>query len=147
MVNLGTGQYWLNFDGQKGMSDREGHGHKAVLYKSQFLPLRHSLLERHCCIHRLINHVYTKGQEPLLFIAPRHVVRGKVMFAHVFVHGGRDGCPIPPGQVGKGRTIQEGPPCKGLVTKEALFPPPGQICEEHALPPPRIRYLTPSPYQ
>ena len=44
------------------MSDHEGHGHKAVLYKSQFPPLRHSLLERHHCIHRLINHVYTKDQ-------------------------------------------------------------------------------------
>ena len=61
LVNLSTGQYWLNLDGKKGMSDREGHGHKAVLYKSQFPPLRHSLLERHCCIHRLINHVYTKA--------------------------------------------------------------------------------------
>ena len=27
LVNLSTGQYWLNFDGEKGMSDREGHGH------------------------------------------------------------------------------------------------------------------------
>ena len=36
LVNLSTGQYWLNFDGQKGISDREGHGHKAVLYKSHF---------------------------------------------------------------------------------------------------------------
>ena len=36
LVNLSTGQYWLNFDGQKGMSDCEGHGHKAVLYKSHF---------------------------------------------------------------------------------------------------------------
>ena len=66
LVNLSTGQYWLNFDGKKGMSDREGHGHKAVLYKSHFPPLRHSfstfLLERHHCIHRLINHVYYKGQ-------------------------------------------------------------------------------------
>ena len=43
LVNLSTGQYWLNFDGQKGMSDREGYGHKAVLYKSQFPPLRHSV--------------------------------------------------------------------------------------------------------
>ena len=43
LVNLSTGQYWLNFDGQKGMSDREGHGHKAVLYKSHFPPLRHSV--------------------------------------------------------------------------------------------------------
>ena len=43
LVNLSTGQYWLNLDGKKGMSDREGHGHKAVLYKSHFPPLRHSL--------------------------------------------------------------------------------------------------------
>ena len=44
------------------MLDREGHGHKAVLYKSHFPPLRHSFSQRHHCIHRLINHVYTKGQ-------------------------------------------------------------------------------------
>ena len=62
LVNLSTGQYWLKFDGQKGMSDREGHGHKAVLYKSQFPPLRHSFRQRHRCIHRLINHVYTKAK-------------------------------------------------------------------------------------
>ena len=55
------------------MSDREGHGHKAILYKSHFPPLRHSLLERHRCIHRLINHIYTKGQSTLLFIAPTTV--------------------------------------------------------------------------
>ena len=29
------------------MSDREGHGHKAVLYKSQFPPLRHSFSSNH----------------------------------------------------------------------------------------------------
>ena len=60
LVNLSTGQYWLKSDREKGMSDREGHGHKAVLYKSHFLPLRHQLLERHHCIQRLINHVYTQ---------------------------------------------------------------------------------------
>ena len=47
---------------EMGMSDREGHGHKAVIYKSHFPPLQTFLLERHHCIHRLINHVYTKGQ-------------------------------------------------------------------------------------
>ena len=26
------------------LSDREGHGHKAVVYKSHFLPLRHSVV-------------------------------------------------------------------------------------------------------
>ena len=36
LVNLSIGQYWLKIDGEKGMSDREGHGHKAVLYKSHF---------------------------------------------------------------------------------------------------------------
>ena len=73
LINLSTGHNWLNFDGKKGMSDREGHGHKAVLYKNQFPPLRHSLLERHRCIHRLINHVYTKGQALILIIAPRQI--------------------------------------------------------------------------
>ena len=60
LVNLSTGQYWLKIDEEKGMSDREGHGHKAVLYKSHFPPLRHSFRQRHHCIHRLINHVYTQ---------------------------------------------------------------------------------------
>ena len=63
LVNLSTGQYWLKIDEEKGMSDREGHGHKAVLYKSHFPPLRHSVhsfSQRHHCIHRLINHVYTQ---------------------------------------------------------------------------------------
>ena len=40
MVNLSTGQYWLKIDEEKGMSYREGHGHKAVLYKSHFPPLK-----------------------------------------------------------------------------------------------------------
>ena len=66
LANLSTGQYWLKFDGQKGMSDCEGHGHKAVLYKSHFPATKAYtktfLLEKHRCIHRLINHVYTKGQ-------------------------------------------------------------------------------------
>ena len=30
-----------HFNGEKGMSDCEGHGHKAVVYKSHFLPQRH----------------------------------------------------------------------------------------------------------
>ena len=33
------------------MSDREGHGHKAVVYKSHFKPLRHSMLETPPRIH------------------------------------------------------------------------------------------------
>ena len=44
LVILSTGQYWLIFNGEKGMSDREGHGHKAVVYKSHFPPLRHSVV-------------------------------------------------------------------------------------------------------
>ena len=73
LVNLSTGQYWLNFDGEKGMSDREGHGHKAVLYKSHFPPLRHSvhqLIERHHCIHRLINHVYYQRTKTFVIHCP-----------------------------------------------------------------------------
>ena len=72
-VNLSTGQYWLKIDEEKGMSDREGHGHKAVLYKSHFPPLRHSFRQRHRCIRRLINHVYYKGQTSLLSFAPTTV--------------------------------------------------------------------------
>ena len=33
---LSTGQYWLIFNGEKEMSDREGHGYKDVVYKSHF---------------------------------------------------------------------------------------------------------------
>ena len=44
LVKLSTGQYWLVFNGEKGMSDHEGHGHKAVVYKSHFLPLRHPVV-------------------------------------------------------------------------------------------------------
>ena len=40
--------------------------------------LRHSLLERHRCIHRLINHVYYKGQSSLLSFAPTTVVLVKL---------------------------------------------------------------------
>ena len=77
LVNLSTGQYWLNFDGQKGMSDREGHGHKAVLYKSHFPPLRqsvHSFRQRHHCIHRLINHVYTQRPKTIVIHCPTIVL-------------------------------------------------------------------------
>ena len=57
------------------VSDREGHGHKAVLYKSHFSPLRHSFRQRHHCIHRLINHVYT--QRPKLFVIHCPTTSGK----------------------------------------------------------------------
>ena len=39
-------KFGSNFNGEKGMSDREGHGHKPEVYKSHFPPLR-QLLERH----------------------------------------------------------------------------------------------------
>ena len=76
LVNLSTGQYWLNFDGEKGMSDREGHGHWAVVYKSHPPPLRHSFRQRHHCIHRLINHVYTKANTHSLLLPHdrRHII-------------------------------------------------------------------------
>ena len=44
------------------LSDREGQGHWAVLYKSHFPATKPFLSKRHHCIHRLINHIYTKGQ-------------------------------------------------------------------------------------
>ena len=71
LVNLSTGQYWLNFDGKKGMSDREGHGHKAVLYKSHFPPLRHSV-DRETPLYTQANkpRLLPKDRAPLLFIAP-----------------------------------------------------------------------------
>ena len=44
LVTLSTSHYWLIFNREKGMSDHEGHGHKAVVYKSHFPPLRHSVV-------------------------------------------------------------------------------------------------------
>ena len=44
LVILSASQYWLIFNGEKGMSDHEGHGHKAVVYKSHFPLLRHSVV-------------------------------------------------------------------------------------------------------
>ena len=85
LVNLSTGQYWLKNDEEKGMSDREGHGHKAILYKSHFPPLRHSLLERHHCIHRLINHVYTKGQSTFVIHCPTTLL-AKLDIAKIGIH-------------------------------------------------------------
>ena len=63
------------------LSDREGHGHKAVLYKSHFPSTKAFtktfLLERHHCIHRLINHVYTKGQA-LCYSLPHDMVAARI---------------------------------------------------------------------
>ena len=44
LVILSTSQYWLIFNGEEGMSDCEGHGHMAIVYKSHFPPLRHSVV-------------------------------------------------------------------------------------------------------
>ena len=77
LVNLSTGQYWLKKknDEEKGMSDREGDGHKAVLYKSHFPPLRHSVV-RETPLYTQANkpRLQLKDQTPVLFIAPRQYV-------------------------------------------------------------------------
>ena len=54
------------------MSDCEGHGHWAVAYKSHFPATKAFLLERHHCIHRLINHVYNKETIQSYHLPPRH---------------------------------------------------------------------------
>ena len=46
------------------LSDREGQGHWAVVYKSHFPATKAFFSKWHQCIHRLINHVYTKDQDP-----------------------------------------------------------------------------------
>ena len=56
------------------LSDREGQGHRAVLYKSHF-PATKALqyiqsIERHHCIHRLINHVYYQRTKPFVIYCP-----------------------------------------------------------------------------
>ena len=93
LVNLSTSQYWLKIDEEKGMSDREGHGHKAILYESHFPPLRHSFRQRHHCIHRLINHIYTqRPNTQSLSFAPRQkpmpkgveITLENVNFAYMF---------------------------------------------------------------
>ena len=46
------------FNGQKGMSDREGHGHKATVYKSHFPTTKTLLVNLHkdtVVYQRLIN--------------------------------------------------------------------------------------------
>ena len=71
---IGLRHWWsLNWDqiyGTLYVSDREGHGHWAVLYKSHFPPLRHSFRQRHHCIHRLINHVYYQRTKPFVIHCP-----------------------------------------------------------------------------
>ena len=44
LVILSNKPKLAHFNREKGMSDCEGHGHKAVVYKSHFLPLRHSVV-------------------------------------------------------------------------------------------------------
>ena len=67
----------MQTDNASTVSNREGHGHKAVLYKSHFPPLRHSFSQRHHCIHRLINHVYYKGQA-LSYSLPHDMVAARI---------------------------------------------------------------------
>ena len=76
--NLYTGYSWRHSNTQsRCLSDREGHGHKAVLYKSQFQQLRHSFRQRHRCIHRLINHIYTKDKAPC-YSLPHDMVAARI---------------------------------------------------------------------
>ena len=57
--------------------DREGHGHKAVLYKSHFPATKAFTSKRHHCIHRLINNVYTKDQD-LCYSLPHDMVAARI---------------------------------------------------------------------
>ena len=71
LVILSTGQYWLIFNGEKGMLDHEGHGHKSIVYKSLFLPLRYSVVTE-TPADTLANkpHLHTKAYS-LFFMPPR----------------------------------------------------------------------------
>ena len=71
------------------MSDCEGHGHKAILYKSHFPPLRHSFSQRHHCIHRLINHVYYQRTKLFVIHCPTTVSLHHDARDHVETTSGR----------------------------------------------------------
>ena len=45
--------------------------------RATFPPLRHSFIQRHQCIHRLINHVYTKDQA-LSYSLPHDMVAARI---------------------------------------------------------------------
>ena len=76
LVILSTGQYWLIFNGEKGMSDREGHGHKAVVYKSHF-PTTKALHSQSVVTETPADTLANKPRllqrlSSLLFMPPRH---------------------------------------------------------------------------
>ena len=71
LVILSTSQYWLIFNGEKGMSDREGHGHKAVVYKSHFPPLRHAVVTETPADTLANKPRLTKDTHSLFFMPPR----------------------------------------------------------------------------
>ena len=101
LVNLSTGQYWLNFHGEKGCRTVKVMATRPYYIRATFPPLRHSvhqLLERHHCIHRLINHVYTKGPNNLCYSLP-HDSHQRVSSYWLRVKEGRrrqDACPLWP---------------------------------------------------
>ena len=81
LVILSTGQYWLIFNGEKGMSDREGHGHKAVVYKGHF-PATKTLHSQSVVTETPADTLANKPrlfQRPssLLFMPPRQLVHGQ----------------------------------------------------------------------
>ena len=73
LVILSTGQYWLIFNGEKGMSDCEGHGHKAVVYKSHFPPLRDSVVTETPADTLANKQHLTKGIKLFVLYAPTTV--------------------------------------------------------------------------
>ena len=72
LVILSTSQYWLIFNGEKGMSDCEGHGHKAIVYKSHFPPLRHSVVTE-TPADTLANKPRLHTKPLFVLYAPRHL--------------------------------------------------------------------------
>ena len=54
------------------LSDREGHGHKAVVYKSHFPPLRHSVVTETPADTLANKPRLTKDTHSLFFMPPRH---------------------------------------------------------------------------
>ena len=50
--------------------DREGHGHKAAVYKSHFLPLRHSVVTETPARYLANKPCLSKGKASLLSFAP-----------------------------------------------------------------------------
>ena len=59
------------FDEEKGMSDREGHSHKAVVNKSHFPPLRHSVVTETPARYLANKPRLTKGKALCYHLPPR----------------------------------------------------------------------------